>query len=258
MNKNVFGKIIKGLRISVGFSQKDLAEKMGEKRTTISAIELGRRKLFAEDLLKLIKIFNVNLEYLLGESIAPEINIISGKIREKKIYGSRVDVPQKNIVKFKEVLLYILKKVGAKPNIGMTVIYKLLYFIDFDYYEMYEEQLIGAVYIKNQYGPSPVEFKKVIDLLVKEKRLEVINSSYFKYPQNKYLPLAEPDLSILSGKELELIDRVIRRLSDMNAKEISEYSHRDVPWLSAESGKTINYESVFYRTNEYSVRHYKD
>jgi len=31
----------------------------------------------------------------------------------------------------------------------MTVLYKILYFIDFDYYEKYEEQLMGALYIKN-------------------------------------------------------------------------------------------------------------
>ena len=53
----------------------------------------------------------------------------------------RINVPQKNFQKFKEVLIYILNSVGAKPNIGETVIYKLLYFIDFDYYEKHEEQL---------------------------------------------------------------------------------------------------------------------
>ncbi|QQS18171.1 hypothetical protein IPL68_06065 [Candidatus Saccharibacteria bacterium] len=43
--------------------------------------------------------------------------------------------PQTNPEKLREVLLYVLGKVGAKPNVGETVLYKLLYFIDFDYYE---------------------------------------------------------------------------------------------------------------------------
>jgi hypothetical protein len=72
----------------------------------------------------------------------------------------RINIPQKNIGKFKEVLLYILNKIGSKPNIGETVIYKLLYFIDLNYYEKYEEQLIGATYIKNHHGPTLKEFKK--------------------------------------------------------------------------------------------------
>ena len=51
----------------------------------------------------------------------------------KKEDGIRISVPQKKLDKFKEVLLYILERVGSKSNVGMGVIYKLLYFIDFDY-----------------------------------------------------------------------------------------------------------------------------
>jgi len=42
----------------------------------------------------------------------------------------------------------------------------------------------------------------------------------------------------------------------MNAAQISDYSHNDVPWLTTEKGKIIEYESVFYRTIPYSVRKY--
>jgi hypothetical protein len=41
----------------------------------------------------------------------------------------------------------------------------------------------------------------------------------------------------------------------MNAKQISDYSHGDVPWLTADDGGIIEYESVFYRTAPYSVIH---
>lgn len=58
---------------------------------------------------------------------------MTGYITIPKETEIRIDIPQKNLDKFKEVLLYILNKVGANPNIGQTVIYKLLYFIDFNY-----------------------------------------------------------------------------------------------------------------------------
>ena len=67
----------------------------------------------------------------------------------------RISVPQKNVEKFKQVFLYLLEQVGSKQNIGETVIYKLLYFIDFNFFERYEEQCIGATYQKNHYGPTP-------------------------------------------------------------------------------------------------------
>jgi uncharacterized phage-associated protein len=166
----------------------------------------------------------------------------------------RIDVPQKNSLKFREVILYILNKIGAKPNIGETVLYKLLYFIDFDYYEKYEVQLIGATYRKNKFGPTPLEFKAIIQQMKKAEDLMIVTGKYFEYPQTKYLPLRSAKLSVLNAQEISLIDQVLERLSDKNASQISEYSHQDVPWLSTLDGQSIPYESVFYRTPAYSVR----
>ena len=44
----------------------------------------------------------------------------------------------------------------------------------------------------------------------------------------------------------------------MNAAVISEYAHRDVPWIVTPDQQQIHYESVFYRTPEYSVREYSE
>ena len=165
----------------------------------------------------------------------PKIIIKKIERKEKPKYQVRINVPQKNIKKFKEVLLYILNKVGSKPNIGETVLYKILYFIDFDFYEKYEEQLIGATYIKNNYGPTPVEFRKIVEKMIDDGEIIKVQSTYFEYPQTKYLPVRKADLAKLKANEIELIDNILHRLSDMNASQISEYSHNDVPWLTTEN-----------------------
>lgn len=253
------GKRIKYLREKIGISQQRLAELLGVSRPTVSQIENGERKISAQELIQLSKIFNLTVDNLLDLEKEPEVVIREAKERKiKEKSRIRIGVPQKNLKKFKEVLLYILNKVGSKPNIGETVIYKLLYFIDFDFYEKYEEQLIGATYIKNHFGPTPIEFKKVIDDMIKNKEIERIESKYFEYPQTKYLPLRKADISILKGYEIETINEVLNKLSDMNAAQISDYSHNDVPWLVTEEGDKIDYESVFYRTPPYSVREYSE
>jgi transcriptional regulator with XRE-family HTH domain len=254
------GPRIKQIRESLGLSQQALAEKLGISRPSISQIENGERKVGAEELKSLAGIFNMSTDALLDWRKEPQI-----KISEKgEAYLTapaswmRINVPQKNLQKFKEVLIYILNNVGAKPNIGETVIYKLLYFIDFDYYEKYEEQLIGATYLKNKYGPTPLEFRKIADQMAAKGEIIEVKDKYFEYPQRKYLPLRRPNLSILRGSEIEVIDDVLCRLSDMTARQITEYSHNDVPWLTADEGKVIEYESVFYRTPPYSVRENDD
>ena len=253
-NKRLGGKI-KKLRDQTGLSQEDLASSLKINRVAVSQIESGQRRMRAEEIAMLSKIFNITSDVLLN--IEKDITVVFEEKAEasvKKKSEVRINVPQKNLVKFKEVLLYILNRVGSKPNIGESVIYKLLYFIDFNYYEKYEEQLIGATYIKNNYGPTPKEFIKIVNEMEGKKELSKVESQYFQYPQTKYLPLREPDLSILNARELRMIDSVLENLSDKNATDISEYSHNDVPWLTTEDGEVIDYESVFYRTPVYSVR----
>ena len=256
-NGKKIGQRIKKMRKEIGMSQQDLAKRFGMLRPTISQMENGERKVSAEELIKLSDILNISVQYLVGLVDQPEI--VLQERREKMTKPQlRINVPAKNLDNFKEVLLYILGKVGSKPNIGETVIYKLLYFIDFDYYEKHEEQLIGATYIKNTYGPTPIEFRKIVDTMIEKKEIVRVANEYFAFPQTKYLPLRKPDLSRLKATEKELIDDVLCRLSDLNASQISEYSHNDVPWMTAEDGKAIEYESVFYRTSPYSVREYSE
>jgi len=256
--KKIGGKI-KHLRINANLSQEELARLLNINRISLSKIENGERNISAEELFKMAEIFDTSTDNILD--LKQDIKVILEEkkeppSKEKKLM--RVSVPQKNIDKFKEVLLYILNKVGSKPNIGETVIYKLLYFIDFNFYEKYEEQLIGATYKKNNYGPTPIEFKKIVDQMAAEKELMRVDDKYFQYPQTKYLPLRVPDLRKLQAHELKVIDDVLDKLSDLNASAISKYSHNDVPWLTTDNGKIIDYEKVFYRTSSYSVRSYDE
>lgn len=252
------GARIKEIREEKGLTQQQLAQAINISRTAMSQIELGNRKLCIEEAANISKVFNVSLHELIDPS--KEIKVIierASKVTEPET-EIRVNVPQNNLAKFKEVVLYILTRVGSKPNIGETVLYKLLYFIDFNFYEKYEEQLIGAAYIKNAFGPTPVAYAKIADMMIKEKELEKIVVDYHGYSQTRYIALREPDLSVLNAREVKLIDDVLNRLSDMSAKQISEYSHNDIPWITTEDGKLIEYESVFYRTPVYSVRQYDD
>ena len=257
IGKNL-GKTIKNLREERGFSQEKLAKLLLLQRPTISQIENGERKVSLDEIIKLSDLFGISVETFLGLKKSPQVVLNESSPSKKHTVSQiRINVPQKHVDKFKEVLLYILNKIGSKANIGETVIYKLLYFIDFDYYEKYEMQLIGASYMKNKYGPTPVEFKKIVDSMI-GKEIEKVKSDYFNYPQTKYLPLRKAKISIFKAEEIELIDKVLHRLSDMNAAQISNYSHGDVPWLTTDENEIIEYESVFYRTQEYSVRDYGD
>ena len=262
MTKKLF-QTIKKLRLRNDFSQEFMAEELGMSRPTYMQTEKGERELTVSEAQKLASIFSMSLEdFLAGrENPVPKIKLEKNikRVKSKKIKQEmRISVPQENIVKFKEVLLYILEKVGARPNIGETAIYKLFYFIDFDYYEKFEEQLIGAKYIKNHFGPTPIEFKKITDRMITSGEIEKVKSKHFQYEQKKYLPRRSADLKVLSAQEIQHIDEVLNRLAWKNATELSEYSHSDTPWRVHKIGEEISYETVFYRDDDHSVRNYED
>ncbi len=251
---------IKQLRKKDNLTQEFLASSLGISRPTYVQIEQGAKDITISEAKKLAGIFGISFEDFLQEkNTVPVVKIEKAGIEPKeKDRVIRISVPQKNLKKFKEVLLYILTKVGSKPNVGESVLNKLLYFIDFDYYEKYEEQLIGATYIRNHFGPTPCELVKITDEMKKKGEIEEVKSKFFKFDQKKYLPLRKPDLSLLTAQEIEHIDDVLCRLSDKTAAEIRNYSHGDVPWKVHKDGEKISYESVFYRDEKYSVRSYED
>jgi len=255
-------KFIENLRKKFDFSQEQLAKELGISRPTYVQIEKGERELTITEAQTLASIFNLSLADLIAGREPAKVEVEfkkSGKrAAVKETSGIRISIPQERADKFREALVYILKKVGWKPNFGMAVLYKILYFIDFDYYEKYEEQILGATYIKNHFGPTPVMFAKIIGTMKEKNEIDEIKSKFYKFDQTRFVvnPEREPDLSDFSAQEIKHIDDELEKLSDKTARELKDYSHRDIPWLTAEEGQPLDYESVFYRTDETSVRMY--
>ena len=180
----MLGNFIREQRKKRLITQERLASELGLSRATYTQIELGRRELKVSEAIELAEIFDMPIEDFLNgrEPASPVVEI--KKTRKKKPAEKsnvRISVPQEKAEKFKQVLLYVLAEIGARPNIGQAVLYKILYFIDFDYYEKYEEQLIGARYIKNAYGPSPVMFAKIVEELEKEEKIEKAKAKFHGY-----------------------------------------------------------------------------
>jgi len=254
---------LKKLRQKQDISQEFLAKKIGVSRPTYAQIEKGGRDMSVKEAQKLAQFFGLSLEDFLSgkKNLEPKVELEKNtkQIKQKKQKQEmRISVPQKRVKKFKEVLLYILERIGARPNIGEAVVCKLMYFIDFDFYEKFEEQLMGAEYIKNHFGPTPIAFSKIIAQMEQNGDLTHVTKKYFQHDQKKYLPRRSADLSNFSAREKELIDWEIERFKDFNAAKMRDYSHKDVPWIGADNLQSINYEAVFSRTDEFSVRQYDD
>jgi transcriptional regulator with XRE-family HTH domain len=252
------GERILELRKLKGYSQEDLAKFLNIPRSSVAQIELGNRNVSVIELIKLSETLGFSFDKFLAKEFkrSKDSEIADNVISSKQ--DIRVSIPKLQIVKFKNILLYILERCGGKPNVGETLLYKLLYFSDFNFYELYEEHLTGAQYRKLPFGPVPQKLDSIIKQMIEKGQLQKIKTDYHGYPQTRYLPMDKADLTKMTAAEKDVIDRVIERFSDWSASSISEYSHKDLPWKATDDGDIIDYELAFYRESPFSVRTYNE
>ncbi len=256
LSQKEIGRRITALRKLKGLSQVDLAKRLKISRPSLAQIELGNRSVDALELRQLSMILGFSLDEFMSKEFAASNSIDFKPQGKKQTAEERISVPKLQVNKFKNVLLYILEKCAGKPNVGETVLYKLLYFADFNYYELYEEHLTGAKYRKLPYGPVPQKLDAIINQMIDTGQIQRFKTDYHGLQQTRYLPLIKANLTELKASEKEVVDRVIEQMSDWSAAAISNYSHKDLPWEVTDEGKDISYELAFYREAPFSVRNY--
>jgi len=258
LSQKQIGQRITELRKMKGLSQEDLAKSVKISRPSLAQIELGNRSVDILELQSLSMILGFSLDDFMSKDFTVSEDV-EGKAEIKTNQSEeRISVPILKLNKFKNVLLYILERCAGKPNMGETVLNKLLYFSDFNYYELYEEHLTGAKYRKLPYGPVPQKLDTIIMQMIEDKQIQRIKTEYYDKMQTRYIPLVKADLMELKASEKDVIDKVIEQMSDWSAAAISSYSHKDLPWEVTEEGKDISYELAFYREQPYSVRMYNE
>ncbi|MFN0203383.1 MAG: type II toxin-antitoxin system antitoxin SocA domain-containing protein [Bacteroidia bacterium] len=258
LSQKQIGERITELRKIKGLSQEDLAKSLKISRPSLAQIELGNRSVDVREFQRLSMVLGFSLDDFVSKDFSANKDLETKPEAKSKKAEERISIPSLQVNKFKNVLLYVLERCVGKPNAGETVLYKLLYFSDFNYYELYEEHLTGATYRKLPYGPVPQKLDNIVLQMIDSSQLQRVKTEYHGYPQTRYLPLVKADLTALKASEKEVIDRVILQMSDWSAAVISDYSHKDLPWEVTDEGRDINYELAFYREMPYSVRIYDE
>lgn len=220
---------IKRLRQSNFFSQQFVADFLQMSRPTYIAIEKEKRDLTVPELTKISELFGVSLEVLLN------------KEEDKRIPKKHTTT---DLRKYKDIILYLLNKVGAQPNIGLTTIYKLLFYIDLNWNKKHNKTLTGSTYIKNYFGPTPVEFIKAISEMKKSTEVLEIDSKYYQREQKRFLPLRPIRTLHLKKNERAHIDKTVNSLASYNASELTKRSHAESFWSLYKYGEVINFNQM--------------
>lgn len=152
--------------------------------------------------------------------------------------------------KLSEAILYISKQCAPDHFFGAVKLNKILLFSDFFSYVRYGSSVTGAEYMKLHNGPVPKRFLPVKESLVAKGRARLDHRPLMNGAiQKRLIPLDEPDVSVFTARDIEMIHEVMEWLRFANAEEVSKLSH-DRAWRLANLRETIPYQTAFVSDQE--------
>jgi len=154
--------------------------------------------------------------------------------------------------KLEELILYISECCKDSPTFGAILLNKILFYSDFLHYGHYGTPITGATYVHMPNGPAPCspQFLSARNNLVMNERLEIKERLVGRWIQKRPIAKDKSDKSLFSDSERAIIDYVIDALSCRTAGFVSDYTHKEVPWLLTKEGEEIPYYTVFIRERE--------
>ena len=158
-------------------------------------------------------------------------------------YLSHVDVAQ-DMVKFKELVLYISHRSSDDPGFGQVKLNKLLFFCDTMAFAHLGQPITGVRYQKQRLGPTARALPPVLNELLRDEEIVMVQRPYFTKTQRAVVPRRRARLDRFTGDEIALVEEVLGALHGKDASEVSYLSHALVGWKLAEIGEDIPYEAA--------------
>lgn len=147
--------------------------------------------------------------------------------------------------KFRELILYIAKRLGPEAALGKVKLAKLLMASDFGAFERFGTPITGATYEKWPQGHLPKELLLAERDLEAEGAIAVEAEVYYGKKLKRITAHRDPDLSEFSEDELAVIEKALRIFGSESATYLTELSHFELGWRLAKMKEPIPYETVF-------------
>jgi transcriptional regulator with XRE-family HTH domain len=208
-----YAKFIRGVREKKGFSQSDLASKLGISRPSYITIEQGKRELTIGEFEKLSSILNVSFEEVEnGES--------------------------PNYEKYKQMILAFLRIGG---EITKTKLAKLLYFADFGWFYYHLQSMSGMQYRKIQYGPVADPYFRIIDEMFDKGEIDITQTKDGAMLITQTRSGTKINLSKINREEANLIKNIEKKWKGKKTTEIVDFTHKQFPYLYAQDNEVVSY-----------------
>lgn len=155
-----------------------------------------------------------------------------------------------NTEKYENLILALCNGSGGSVC-GREKLVKLLYYADFDKFEYHEsmQSITGDVYLAGDNGPEPYHLDEMLHNMQSKGSLKISR-------QDNSLDLRstvkDPELSALTKEEQYIVNRVLAKYGNLNARELKVLTRAEAPFAATEASQEIVYEMAFYRGTDFS------
>ena len=139
---------------------------------------------------------------------------------------------------------------GIRKPLGLTMLNKLLYYIDFGHYALHQKPITQLHYSKDQYGPVPNTVADEVGELVRQGVLTARSHRYHTVGKvgmavgTAYTKDSPILLEVFDADEMQTIVKTVEALTTMTPTQISKRSHDDYTWLHAQMHGPIPLEDA--------------
>ncbi|MEK7187189.1 MAG: type II toxin-antitoxin system antitoxin SocA domain-containing protein [Patescibacteria group bacterium] len=155
-----------------------------------------------------------------------------------------------NEKKYKNAILFFAQKI-QNGTLGKLKLMKLLYFLDFDFFEKYGDSVTNDEYLRFEHGPIPRMAEKIIKemdgkeiKIVRKKIKEGMND------QQHIEALKDFDVNVFTKEELLMLEEIASKWERFSGSEMKAATHGEAPWIGTQPNGVIDYNLAYYR-NKY-------
>ena len=209
--------VISSIRKKFGYSQDEVASRLGMSRQTYMKIEKDGSQITTAQLESLAKLFGMQVSEFFYE------------------------VPDTD--KFKQMYKYILSKF-PEHGVPKTKLAKLLYLSDFHHFYDHLEPMSGVSYKCKEYGPLADPFLELTDDMFDSGEIRIRELSQGAQMISLSDSLLEQEQNLLSDEEMKEMDEICEAWKDANTQTIVNFTHHQKPWMACRPNEIIPYELI--------------
>ena len=145
-----------------------------------------------------------------------------------------------------ELMLFVANRSADDKKFGATKLNKILFFSDFVSMRRQGQAIMGTPFMREKKGPVPRRLLPVRERLIEQKRAVIQKVTLFSgKEQHRLIALDEPDLSIFTSADIDIVTAIIGALWNKTAEQVSDLSHELPAWELADDKEDIPIEAAF-------------